>query len=45
MVDNEPVPKPQPGKPTGVREPDNTRPPAEPTPQKPMQPQSAQDGV
>lgn len=46
MVDNDPSLAPKPGKesaPTAVREPDNTRPPAEPTPKKPMQPQGAEN--
>ncbi|MEA3200954.1 MAG: hypothetical protein QOE90_2382 [Thermoplasmata archaeon] len=42
MVDNDPNVKPGKGSnPTRVREPDNSRPPSEPTPRKPMEPQDA----
>ena len=41
MVDESRSPKPH--KPTRVREPDNTRPPDEPTPKKPTRPESAED--
>jgi hypothetical protein len=40
MVEDPSAPRvPKPNKPTSVREPDNSRPPGEPVPRKPMQPQ------